>query len=143
MWGYLLAGIVGIVVGGGIFYIWPKAEQIQLVNTFPTVPQISGTKLENSTCNDVQGVLFRSSWTTKSPVNKVMGWYSDELVKSGWKMDIVPEKNENIQYAEFTRGIFNSWLSKLQLSVHKDGNSGLTKIEISFPAPDSEKEEDE
>jgi hypothetical protein len=120
----------------------PSAGQnaIKPAANYPQLAVYPGALLQSSVCNDAQSMLFRSAWTSPDKVPQIMNWYVTELQSAGWKLDIPAGTDENIQYAEFTRGLFNSWLGKLQLSVEADKNGGPTKIEISFPAPDSEKE---
>jgi hypothetical protein len=117
----------------------------QLIAHYPQVPVYQNASLQSSTCNDVQSMLFRADWVSSDTVPQVMGWYTTELQKAGWNLDIPPanQNSSDIQYAEFTKGLYNSWLSRLQLSVQSDKNTHKTKIEISFPAPDSEHEEGE
>jgi hypothetical protein len=146
-------GLVVVVLGGVIIGLQVKIlggqkalqNRVILTDNFPQVTTYPGAVLLKSSCNDAQSMLFRSSWTSPDKVSQVMDWYTTELQKEGWLSDVKPgdPASESIQYAEFTRGLFNSWLSKLQLSVTADKSSGLSKIEISFPAPDSEHEEGE
>jgi hypothetical protein len=142
----VLLGILFVVVCGLIVVLQMRIINGQRLATmsdnFPQVPVYGGAALQKSTCNDTQSMLFRSVWTSPEKVPQVMNWYTNELQKEGWKLDVAPGdiNSESIQYAEFTRGLFNSWLGKLQLSVEAAKNGGPTKIEIGFPAPDSEHE---
>lgn len=147
----MLFGVVAVVLTGGIT-IWLQMKiikgqksliaqnQIRLVENYPQVSVYPGAVLQSSACNDAQSMLFRTAWTSSDKVPQIMSWYTAELQNEGWKVDLPAGTDKTIQYAEFTRGLFNSWLGKLQLSVETDKNTGLTKIEVSFPAPDSEHE---
>jgi len=132
--------ILGIVIIGLQIKI---ITEHKLVDNYPQVSVYPGAVLQKSSSNDAQNMLFRADWTSSDKVPQIMTWYIDALQKEGWKLDIAPgdRNSETIQYAEFTKGLFNSWLSKMQLSIDTNKNTHSSNIEISFPAPDSEHEE--
>jgi hypothetical protein len=147
----VLIGIIVILAG---VLIWQQTtienqkkaltniSQVKIADHFPLTPVYPGAVLQNSSCNDAQSMLFRSAWTLSGKVSEVMSWYTGELVKEGWSLDVEPGDitSDTIQYAEFSRGLFNSWLGRLQLSVEAQPDTSEVRVEMAFPAPDSEME---